>query len=144
MKDVIAIKNTRASDLQPGKLYVCKNSNSRALYMKDDRFKQSHYIKSIDNNPYSTRRRIDYKTIEICERNEYLFVEVLPSTLFGTMKKGTPILVRARNNMAWVEKEFADFDYDKNEVFRVHVLDPDKSTPTAGYKYALAVRTITF
>ena len=144
MSAVIAIKTTRAVHLEAGKIYVCKNSNSRALYMKDTRYTISHMIMSIDNNPYSTRRRINYKQIDVCEKNEYLFAEVLPSTLFGTMKKGTPILVRARNNMAWVEKEFADFDYDKNDVFRVHVLDPDKSTPTAGYKYALAVRTITF
>lgn len=144
MSAVIAIKTTRASFLEAGKVYVCKNSNSKALYMKDTRFTISHVIMSIDNSPYNGRTKIGYKQIDICEKNEYLFAEVLSSTLFGTMKKGTPILVRARNNMAWVEKEFADFDYDKNDVFRVQVLDPDSSTPTKGYKYALAVKTITF
>lgn len=144
MSAVIAIKTTSAVNLKAGKVYVCKNSNSKALYMKDTRFAISHVIMSIDINPRNGRRKIGYKQIDVCEKNEYLFAEVLPSTLFGTMKKGTPILVRARSNVKWIEKEFADFDYDKNDVFRVHVLDPDMSTPTNGYKYALAVQTITF
>ena len=144
------IKQVKASEFEPGKVYVKLNDNSQELYM---RYKtpQSRVVTVISRGYYSythngkmnTEITSKLKTrrcaIGYLEEHGAKFAELCSSTAFGTLPINTPILVRPRVNMPWVLKHYKDFDYDSKDVFRVLVTDPDKNTPKTGYRYAVVV-----